>query len=77
MRYDNDVGQYGELLSEATSPQADPNYYGDGSIRYFANGPFTNHAVKAHMDAKASYESQAGENANLNGMYWTVEKKTY
>lgn len=76
-RHDADVGSHGELLSEATSERAEPNYYGEGSIRYVANGPFTNQAEKAFRDAQDAYKRDAGENANLNGMFWTVEKKTY
>lgn len=76
-RHESDVGSHGELLSEATSDFADPTYYGEGSIRYITHGPFTNHAEKAFRDAQDAYKKDAGENANLNGMYWTVEKKTY
>jgi hypothetical protein len=76
-RHEAELGHHGELLTEATSPEADPTYYGPGSIRYVANGPFTNYAEKAHRDAQDAYKEEAGEKANLNGMYWTVEKKTY
>lgn len=76
-RHEADMGSHGELLSEATSPEADPNYYGPGSIRYTPHGPFTNQAEKVYRDTEAAYKAEAGENANLNGMYWTLEKKTY
>lgn len=77
MRLESDTGPHGESLREATSEQAEPNYQGPGKILYSARGPFTNQAVKAYMDAKEAHRELAGENANLNGMYWTVEKTDY
>lgn len=74
--YMRDMGPNGEQLSEATSDLADPNYYGPGSIRYVARGHFTNWAEKAKRDAEDAYKKEAGDNANLNGMFWTVEKLT-
>lgn len=75
--YMRDIGPNGEILSEATSEQAEPTYYGEGSIRYLAKGPFTNQAEKARLDAAEEYRKSLGDKANLNGMYWTVEKNTY
>lgn len=75
--FKRDLGPNGELLSEAVSDHADPNYHGPGSFRYLAHGPFTNYAEKAHKDAEAAYRKEVGEKANLNGMFWTIEKKTF
>ena len=68
-----DIGQHGQLLSESTSGKADPNNY-DGGYRFAARGPFTDWAEKAKQDAIAAYREAAGESANLNGMFWNVEK---
>lgn len=73
--YRGDLGQYGEMLSEATSPDADPTSY--SGWRYVAQGPFTNQAEKVAKDAEADWKRQAGKDANTNGMYWTVEKVEY
>lgn len=69
-----DMGPNGEQLVDATSPKADPNYYELDAIRYVAHGPFTNWAEKRRLDAIDQYKKAAGDNANLNGMFWTVEK---
>lgn len=71
--FKRDLGPNGELMSEATSPEADPNNY-DSSLRYVAHGPFTNWAEKTKQDAIDAYKKAAGEKPNLNGMYWTVAK---
>ena len=68
------MGPNGEQLSEATSSKADPNYYKADQIRYVSAGPFTNWAEKRRLDAIDAYKSVAGDNSNLNGMFWTVEK---
>jgi hypothetical protein len=68
-----DLGPNGELMSEATSEDANPNNY-DSPLRYVAAGPFTNWAEKAKQDAIDSWKKSAGENPNTNGHYWTVEK---
>ncbi|HEU5223432.1 MAG TPA: hypothetical protein VFU07_07100 [Candidatus Lumbricidophila sp.] len=69
-----DTGNYGELLSEATDPRADPNDYTPGGWRYVAHGPFTNWAEKAAKTAEAQWRKQAGDNPDMAGMFWTVEK---
>lgn len=69
-----DMGPNGESLAEATSELAEPNYYGDDAIRYTVRGPFTNQVEKRRLDAIDAYKAEAGENANLNGMFWTVDK---
>ena len=73
-RVERNTGRYGEWLPEATSPQADPTYYEQDAVRYVARGPFTNQAEKAAQDAERAYRKAAGEDANLGGMFWTVEK---
>lgn len=75
--YRRGIGPNGESLFEATSIRADPAYQGPGKILYFAHGPFTNYAERARLNAVEAYRKEAGEKANLNGMYWTVEKKSY
>ena len=71
-RVERNTGQYGEWLPDATSPRADLNYYGEDRVRFKVEGPFTNVAVKMVEDAREQYRKDAGENANLNGMFWTV-----
>ena len=71
-RVDRLTGRYGEWLPDATSPGADPNDY-DNPLRYVAQGPFTNWAEKAAQDAQDAHRKAAGENANMNGMFWTVD----
>ncbi len=66
------TGQNGEWLPDATSDRADPNNYED-PLRYVAQGPHTNWAEKARRDAEDAYRKQAGDKANLNGMFWTVD----
>jgi hypothetical protein len=65
-------------FSEVLSPAANPNEHSlPEVIRFFAQGPFTNWAEKSRLDAEQQYKKDAGDAANLNGMFWTVEKKTY
>lgn len=60
-------------IDEATSADADPNNYG-GGYRYIAIGPNTNWAEKARLDAIDAWKRAAGDNPNLNGLYWRVER---
>lgn len=69
------TGPNGEWLPDATSDRADPNNY-DDPLRYIAQGPHTNWAEKARRDAEDAYRKMAGEKANLNGMFWTVDAVT-
>lgn len=69
------TGPNGEYLPEATSKEADPNSY--SGWRPVARGPFTNEFEKARLDAMDQFKQEAGEKANLNGMYWTVERVDY
>lgn len=70
------TGTQGEWLPDATSDGADPNNY-DVPYRYVTKGPFTNWAEKDRLDAIDAFKKAAGENANLNGMYWAVEKREF
>lgn len=68
-----DVGPHGQLMSEATSDDANPNNY-DSPLRFVGKGPFVDWAEKAKADREAEYKAAAGKDANLNGMYFVVEK---
>lgn len=70
------TGPNGEYMPDATAPGANPNEYASG-YRYVVDGPHTNWAERARLDAIDQYKKQAGENANLNGMFWTVERLDY
>lgn len=70
----SDVGPNGELMSEATSPKADLNYYGEDRIRYRVTGPLTNHAEKQRLDEIDAWKKTVGDNPNMNGLFWSVEK---
>lgn len=72
--YRRDIGPNGELLSEATSDRADPNYYEADGIRYVSRGPHTNWAEKARMDAEEAYRKTLPEGQSMHGMFWSVEK---
>jgi len=68
-----DVGQHGQLMSESTAPDADPNNY-TGGYRYHADGPFTDWAEKAKQDAIDEWKKSAGDDPNMNGMFWGVRR---
>lgn len=72
MAVEADTGPNGERLSEATSPQADLNYYGEDRVRFTVDGPFTNQAEKQRLDAIDAWKKSVGESPNMNGLYWTV-----
>lgn len=46
-------------------------------MRYKRAGPFTNWAEREAQDALDELRKNAGEKANLNGMFFTVEKFEY
>lgn len=78
--YKADLTPGGFSYSETTSEDADPdNYDSDNPVRFLASGPFTDFEVKARMDAQDAYVASFGEGAkpNLNGKYWTVQRKVY
>lgn len=72
----NMTGPNGEWMPDATSDGADPNNY-DVPFRFVASGPHTNWAEKTKADAVDQYRKDAGDKANLNGLYWTVERRDY
>jgi hypothetical protein len=71
----NMTGPNGEWMPDATSDDADPMKY--SGYRYKADGPFTNWAEKERLDALDAYRKQMGENANLNGVYFTADRFDY
>ena len=73
-RVERNTGRYGEWLPDATSERADPTYYEDDAVRFIPRGPFTNQAEKAAQDAEKQYRKATGDDANLNGMFWTVDQ---
>ena len=69
------TGKNGEWLPDATSDAADPMAY--SGFRYAADGPFTNWAEKERLDAEEALRKSLGENGNMNGIYFTVDKFEY
>lgn len=77
-RVQRNTGDHGEWLPDATSRRADPQDYDvPNPIRYKPTGPYMNWAVKAVKDAEAAHQKEAGEGANLNGVYFGVEAVEY
>lgn len=72
-RFADDIGPHGHLMSEATSTDADPNNY-DSPLRFVSDGPITDWARRAQMDAEAAWREAAGEKANMNGLIFPVRK---
>ncbi len=64
-------GRHGFLLSEAMSPDANPQR--DPKYRFVAEGPQTDFAEKARVEAIAKYETE-NPKADLKSMLWTVKK---
>jgi len=79
--YQRGLDQNGIPFERATSDQANPNPTPGSEqshpVRFLAHGPFTNWAEKSRLDAEDAYKKQSGDDVNLNGMFWTVEEKTY
>jgi len=76
--YQQMLDSNGIPFEEATSNAANPtNYDSPEIVRFIARGPFTNWADKSRLDAEDAFRKEQGDNANLNGLFWTVEKKTY
>ena len=72
-----DTGRYGESLTEATNPGADPSDYSVG-FRFRAHGPNTNWAERAAKDAEEAYRKSLPEGATMPaGLFWTVSKETF
>lgn len=68
---DAEYGQYGELLSEAMSEDANPNNYESG-IRYVADGPHINYAAKAVGDAQDAFYKE--HDISRHGHVWGVKR---
>lgn len=78
---ENDTGPYGELLSEAFDPDADPNNR-DSHFRYVAGhydertkmyGPRVNYAAKAAQDAQERFYKEFPD-GNRAGHVWPVKR---
>lgn len=69
------TGRYGEWVPDAISDEADPMSY--SGWRYVPKGPFTNQAEKTGQDALDALRKEMGDDANLNGMYFSVERVDY
>lgn len=68
------LGPHGFLMSEVTSPDADPNNK-DGSIRFVADTiPTVDYAEKARRDAEDAYK-KAYEGANMSGLIFRVHRE--
>ena len=72
-RFADDIGPHGHLMSEATSPDANPNNY-DSPLRFVGEAPITDWARKAQLDREAEWREAAGDNANMNGLIFPVRK---
>lgn len=72
---ERNTGDFGEWLPEATSHAAAPSSY-DSDYTYVPTGPHTNYARKAALDAMDAHKKSAGDNANLNGVFFDVERVT-
>jgi hypothetical protein len=72
---ERNTGEFGEWLPEATSDDAAPSSYGS-DYAYAATGPHTNYARRAALDAMDAHKKASGDGANLNGVYFDVERVT-
>lgn len=72
-----DTGRYGESLSEAMSPGADPTNYESG-WGYRVVGPFTNFAERLVGEAQDQFRKALPEGAHMPaGLSWRVERYEY
>lgn len=67
------TGPNGEWLPDATADGADPNEYESG-YRYAVSGPFINWAEKTKLDAIDEHRKSLGDDANMNGIYFAVDR---
>lgn len=70
----NNTGRLGEWIPEATSPNADPNEYGDDARYRYESDAHTNWAEKQYQDDLAALQKAAGEDGNTHGTFLTVRK---
>lgn len=68
------TGSLGEWLPDATSDDADPNNY---VMRYVPSPEKTNWAEKTRLDAIDRIRKEKGDDANMNGVFVTVEEYRY
>jgi hypothetical protein len=69
------TGHLGEWLPDATSEEADPNSY--SGFRFVASSEKTNWAVKAERDRIDEIRKAKGDDANMNGVFVSVECVDY
>lgn len=69
-----DVGSHGHFMSEATSPEADPNNY-EGSYRYVAR-PVVDWAERAIVAGRKVLQQQTPEE-DLSDVRFVVERVDY
>lgn len=68
-----DTGPHGFLLSESTSPDADPAN-DNAKFRFVGKrAPMVDYAEKARLDAADAFKAKY-KDANLNGLIFRVEK---
>lgn len=71
---EQDTGQHGQFMSEATSPDADPNNY-DGAYRYVAH-VLVDQAERAVINKRKELQTQLPD-ADLSDLRFVVEKVEY
>ena len=64
-RVERNTGQFGEWIPDAVSEWPDPP-----KVPVVAEGPFINGYAKTAKDAEDAYRKAAGDNPNVNGMFW-------
>lgn len=69
---DRETPDHGFHLSEALSAEADPANR-DGAFKFRAGLPVVDWAEKARRDAADAYRRD-NDNANMNGLFFPVEK---
>ena len=66
-RVERNTGQYGEWLPDVVTP------WGETPARpALADGPFVNWQQKAIEDARDAHRKAAGDDANMNGLFWAL-----
>lgn len=72
-----DTGRFGESLSEAMNPGADPTVYSVG-YRYVAQPPITNWAERAHAEAEEDFRKSLGKDAKMPaGLVFPIVKQEF
>lgn len=70
----NLTGANGEWLPEATLPVTTLM---ERRVRFVPSEPHVNQAEKARLDKIEAVRKSMGKDANLNGLYVTVERQEY